>query len=292
MGRYKSILKAAARHAGLDVRKASDFWPVDHTRTAWSHPLELLSGSGCRDVLLNVSLDSVRFQSLHAFVADYNGASPFIKTITDYVEGRCTTYRGSRLEAFYESCQPRTPSAFMQLPTSVQPWLHDLPAIASILPWVDKTPQDRFDAVCYWTEKDNIEHGTHLTMEDGCQHFGPVSKRKGELEFERLIKITESIRTNGFKVDPRGDDNIWVFLLLDGDEYRFHQEGGGNHRLAALAALGYKKATVQIKTRHIARKQEAKWWPTVRKGYLTEQEAVAVFDRIFRGDSIILDHCV
>lgn len=283
MGRYRSILRAAVRRAGLDVRKMSDLWPLDLSRAAWSHPLELISGDECRDVLLNVSLDSVRFQSLHAFVAQRNDVSPFIKTIIDYIEGRCTTYRDSRLKAFYESCQPRTPSAFMQLRDSAQPWLHDLPATASILPWIDKTPQDRFEAVCYWTEKDNIEHGTHLTMEDGCQHFGPVSERKGELEFERLIEITESIRTNGFKVDPRGNDNIWVFLLLDRDEFRFFQEGGGNHRLAALAALDYKEAIVQIKTQYIARKQEAKWWPMVRKGYLTEQEAIAVFDRIFRG---------
>jgi len=286
MGYYKRVFRAGLQRVGLDVRRVCDSWPVDRSRAVWSHPLEALYGIHCRDVLLNVPLRRIRFQSLHAFAADHGGKSPFIATVIDYLDGRCTTYSGSKLEEFYNACQPRTAADFMQLPIAKEAWLHNMPAIASILPWLEKTPEYALKAVSAWTEKDSREHGAQLTIRDGCQHFGPVSQEKGELEFARLVRVTKSILHNGFRVDPSGDDNIWVFLLLDGDHYVLHQEGGGNHRLAALAALDYEEVIVQVKTQYIARKQDAKWWPMVRDEYLTEQEAIAVFDRIFQGDSI------
>jgi hypothetical protein len=73
-------------------------------------------------------------------------------------------------------------------------------------------------------------------------------------------------------------------MLLDGDEYRFYQEGGGNHRVAALAALGYEEAVLQVRTKYVVRRSEAKWWPMVRLDWFSEQEAIAVFDRIFCGE--------
>lgn len=269
---------------GVRISDIRDDWPVDRSHFEWEHPLEALHAANGRDVLLRVPLSTVRFQSLHGFIAQRGSRSPFVKTIADYLDGRHTTYAGSALETFYATCQPTTAAEFMQLPPGAHEWLRNQPAIAAITPWFDKTPEQQRGAVIYWEKQDSREHGDQLGIEDGFKHFGPVGAQKGELEFTRLIRVADSIARHGFRIDPKGEDNIWVAMLLDGDNYRFFQEGGGNHRIAALAALRHKEVVVQIRARYIIRRGEAKWWPMVRKGWLTELEALTVFDRIFRGN--------
>lgn len=66
-----------------------------------------------------------------------------------------------------------------------------------------------------------------------------------------------------------------------GSEYRV-MISRGQHRIAALAAMGAKTAPVRLLPKIIAR-SEASLWPNVDRGFYTVEQAMAVFDRIFEG---------
>lgn len=249
--------------------------------------MDIAYASQARSVLLKVPLERIRTLDLHGFPAHADSHSPFIKTLQDYLEGRCTSYAGSELESFYATCRPKTAAGYLRLLNSENRWLHEMPALAAVAPWHEMNPHAKIKTRPFQIEAENREHGRFLGAVEGNPVYGPVSQKKGQLEFERLARITQEIRRNGWRTDRRGIDNPIVIALLHGDDYRFIISGAGQHRIAALAALEYDEAVVQMQTTRLlgglVRRSEAKWWPLVSRGWFDEQDARAVFDRIFQG---------
>jgi hypothetical protein len=135
---------------------------------------------------------------------------------------------------------------------------------------------------------DNREHGLKLDHADGDSFYGPVSAQKGRLEYTRLTSVFDSIKSVGFKVDLHGFNNIGVICLCSDkhDDWRYLVVSAGQHRIAAMTANGYRHVTVQVVADGlggVVRRGDARFWPSVRHGYLREPEAIGVFDRIFRG---------
>ena len=114
-----------------------------------------------------------------------------------------------------------------------------------------------------------------------------MSEKKIELELHRLKSISHLIKKNDYQYDLSGNMNINATCLWSDvhNDWRFLIQGG-EHRIAALVALGYTSAIVQT-TRHgltgIVQRSHAAYWPAVRQGYFTEEEAIKLFDRIFDG---------
>lgn len=279
----QSMKRLLERYAKLYVAKSRHHAILDRTQAADLHPIELLYGVGGHDVLVTAPLDRIRFQSQHGFAACPESRSPFVRTMRDYLEGQCMTYTGSCLEHFYNTWQPSSPAEYLQLHDPVGHWLKTDSPLAAISPWSTSTPDEQFQAIQSAMAEENAASGLSGSLVvQGYNHFGSVARKKGKVEFARLVRVTESIRKNGLLVDSAGFDNLQCYLLLDRDDYRF-RISQGHHRIAALVALGYKSTTLQLEFRNTIRRSEAGWWPAVRQGWFTREEAITVFDRIFEG---------
>src|SRR5699024_9180882 len=117
-----------------------------------------------------------------------------------------------------------------------------------------------------------------LSHNDGDPFFGPVSNTKGRLEFNRLVRVFNSIKREGQRVDKQGIENIQAICLYDA---RFKLARyfivAGQHRVAALSALGYEEIVIQLALGNgavIVRRDEAAYWPTVQAGFYSQEEAL------------------
>ena len=96
-----------------------------------------------------------------------------------------------------------------------------------------------------------------------------------------------SIQTHGFRIDPRGFENITTIVLTHGSNWKFMIAGSGQHRVAALAALGHEHIPVQLQTSGtvggVVRFEDVRYWPLVKKALLTEAQARLIIGRVIGG---------
>ena len=232
--------------------------------------------------LVDVPLDRCRTLGSMAFPARPDGDHPYILTARAYLAGRVRRYEGSPLEAYFSSVRPRTGADLVELPPEgpasvvdeMEPLLVDLPWLKSPGPHVR---QIRLRDMA----KDAREAGHDLDGEDGWNHVGPVSARKGELEFARLVALVESISTHGYldlpdHMAPTGD-------ILVGPERSALHVWGGQHRIAVLAALDHPSIPLRLRARCVYHRTSVGEWPGVASGAFTEAQALHVFDRVLAG---------
>lgn len=257
--------------------------PLDLSADVDLHPLASSLQGGERPVLLRVTLARCRHLNWLAFACTAQSASPFVQTLLAYARGQCSGYHGSPLERFYAEFRPANAAQAMGLDEAQAPRLARLPAAATPWPWQACMPAERAAQRPAQLAQDNREHGARFGAAEGDTFYGPVSARKGELEYRRLVSVYESIRSQGLRVDARGANNIRVSCLYreDLEQWRFIVAGGGQHRLAALAALAHETAIVQLAAGAIVRRCDAEHWPAVRRGELSTQQALDIFDRLF-----------
>ena len=243
------------------------------------------------DFLMNVPLAKVRTMGFLGFTCTSSGGHPFVDTLMEYEQGRCVSYEGSALQRHYETVQPRTAAALLGLPpTGLSEKLASLTALQAVAPWwpdrgkispegIEQHQQKR-------TLEENRENGADLCAADGVSLWGPVSDRKGRLEYNRLITILKSIRINGYKRSDARHGDISGTLFQSYENDYIVNISAGQHRVAALAALGYEEIPVRFSRTFFARtvrREDAANWPFVRNGLFTETQARLVFDRIMTG---------
>ncbi len=101
---------------------------------------------------------------------------------------------------------------------------------------------------------------------------------RGSGDFERLSKVVHSIQSSGYRGHAYLDGDIEVEALVTGDSFRFHVLNG-NHRAAALSALGWQ--SIPVRVRRLVFREEFAFWPKVQDGTFSPREALAIFDRFF-----------
>ena len=215
------------------------------------------------------------------------GWHPFVATLHEYAAGEITGYEGSILEEFYERYQPahaaaaiagfaRAPEVYTRYPAHIY----------RLAPWKSRTPEEEDRVVRGWSEGDSTEHGgpeRGWTLDaDGYPYHGPVSLRRGQLEYERLVRTWESLRTVGY---DRSMGHACFVMLRRGDERRFLGRGDGSHRTAAMSALGHARIPAVFLESHMVDIDMAASWPQVKRGIWTEEEARAYFNHLFDFDS-------
>lgn len=180
------------------------------------------------------------------------------------------------LRKFYELCQPRSAKDFFGLEDV--PLCHPLaklPPAAVNLPWRGETSIESEAHRQTVIGMENVAVSADVADAWGWQMVGPVSEGKLRIEEERLRRIFISIRDQGFqeaiapplRVDVLISENATSFFISD-----------GQHRLAALAALGYE--SVQVGIRAVITPRSVAKWPAVRHGSLTIPQALSVFDTL------------
>ena len=113
---------------------------------------------------------------------------------------------------------------------------------------------------------------------------GPSTDEFIEAEHHRTIRLYQQIRHNGYTPWRYGCTFISGTFLVDrAGETRFIVMGG-NHRLAALAALGVRRVTVRTEPRLLLTRvdeREADRWPLVLGGHCPRPVALAIFRLYF-----------
>jgi hypothetical protein len=227
----------------------------------------------CRTLLANLPLD---------------GSHPFVATLRAYARDECRGYFSSPLKRFYDAWQPRTVADLLGIDRSraSSRFLHAEPSHATP-PWSALCPDAHHRMAVQATVADNRAAGHRLPYEHGVCNHGPVTDHKGRLEFERLVWIHDRIRDRGYHRSNHDDGDICGTILLRGRESRvlIHR---GQHRAAAVAALGYERIPIRLTPIPICRNKVTRW-PNVENGLYQIEEALAIFDLIFEG--VVPDHC-
>lgn len=107
---------------------------------------------------------------------------------------------------------------------------------------------------------------------DGVSFYGPVSERKLEAEYLRLVSVMESIDQFGFNPEKYGYPEGYV--LQHDDRARFFIRGG-KHRVAALVALGKEKIPVKFRSTfpRLISKSNRRYFPLVAEKMMDESVA-------------------
>lgn len=278
-------IKLIFHRMGVTVGNSKNIIPRDMSGVDIDPVSAAYQGWG-RRVLVSVPLHRCIHFGWLAFSCHRDSPSPFIRTLVDYEEGRCITYKGSALEKFYHSFRPQSASELMGLNSPSSSELKAIQPVAAPILWRPEHPQQKLVDRKRVLRADNNEHGSNMDADDGDPFYGPVSRRKGEFEFGRLVNVYNSIKKNGFAIDRNGFNNIKVVCLSrdGGADWRCTVASGGQHRMAALSVLGLDSVTLQIDCEGLAgivQRESVGAWPCVRSGYVDKSEALLIFDRIF-----------
>ena len=121
---------------------------------------------------------------------------------------------------------------------------------------------------------------------------GPQPREVVEQRIHHIIRIYEKILKGGLWRHPPSHlhyfDQFPVGDVLERDGRAVLMIANGQHRLAALTALGNSNCPIIVGVQHdrspfVVRRGDIDRWPLVRLGVFSRLQALAVFDRIFEG---------
>lgn len=249
-------------------------------------PLEALCfRQGGKKIAFECPLD--RTVKLNGLSYSSVGYHPFVATLQEYAAGENTCYEDSVLKRYYATHQPAHAAeaivGFGQAPRAYADYGAHL---YRLTPWSSWSVEEMDQHVREWSREDAEEHGgtdQDWSLEiDGFQYHGPVSDRRGQLEYQRLVDVYESVRISGYN---RSHGHAHFLMLRRGEDIRFLNIGEGNHRTAAMVALGYEKIPAVFGRSHIVDAGMANYWPQVRRGDWTQKQAEAYINHLFDFDS-------
>jgi len=99
----------------------------------------------------------------------------------------------------------------------------------------------------------------------------------------QFFTLATSIKENGLMRSNAADGDITATVLFSGDRYCWCIDGDGNHRAKIAASMNYISAPVRI-VRTVNR-DYVSVWPQVISGLFTEDNALAVFDKMFNAET-------
>lgn len=188
------------------------------------------------DVCFEVNMDITC--NFNQFFFAQDGWHYHTKMVEAIIADDKVEYSGSILEKYYKSYKPLNFKDLYFVGTDVGDLSKsDRTILDENLneykydPWSDRREKVRMNDV----------HEYGLERWHGTQHFGPVSRQKGELELKRLKDTYRSIIKHGHLPDQYG--YMSGYFLKYNDNYRFFIMDG-NHRAAVLGALQHSKVPV------------------------------------------------
>lgn len=132
----------------------------------------------------------------------------------------------------------------------------------------------------------------HLSIGKGHQGYGPVEEVRVQWEAKRLRRIEKSFRRFGFRTELSSSEPNPRFALLWRDDhvedYRV-MVTAGNHRIAALAFLGWPLIPMSRQPSYpTIRLRELESWPGVLDGTYSAEAARDYFLSFFRDEKRVL----
>jgi hypothetical protein len=227
--RLLSKAKTAARLAGFDLLRSAGTRRWSHR----PHPIRLpppfdrrsLSPASTFEVPVELATTAV------GFGYGSGGWHPYVASLEEYRAEPGLRYEDSSLARLQTVFQPVNLQEVL-FGATVEPLapLHRWPPrqyflyrIWTMNPWLEKEALERFPA------EERV----------GWLYFGPTTpklRESGKADLLRLMRVYESIRTQGLRSGPDVAP-LKGYFLSSGDSYRFVVLEG-NHRVAALRSLG------------------------------------------------------
>ena len=201
------------------------------------------------------------------------GWHPYVASLELHVRGFADSYERTPLARFYDRFRPRTVhdlllGADARSPGALAAW----PAVDPLIDVWTATPE-RVDAV-----RSQLAGTGELPH---SQYRGPTSAEFGAMHLQRTLQLYRGIAAAGFRPTEFPSGFVTGYFVTNGDDYRF-VVGHGNHRVAALAVLGYVEIPVTLRPGHppVVARQRLGPWTTAQGGLLTTAEACGVADRL------------
>lgn len=279
----KRMMKLTLYKSGFEVKRAVQASFFDLTQNE-GHPVEAVYASRGRPCLVKVPLSRIVTFGYGAFSLKENGGHPFVKTLQEYALNARMNAEESPLGQFYSLFQPASASEYMGLSSPSYARFKELPALSAPPLWEWDSPEDHCERIKEIYRREDVQEGAKTGYFIGGSQFGPVETRKLVIEYNRLTRIYDSIRRQGFRADRC--DWMTGVALVNGDDWTIALSTG-QHRIACLAALGYKNATIMLLPKKapggLVLRSCCRYFPTVVNGFHTEAEAAALFDRLMAG---------
>lgn len=126
--------------------------------------------------------------------------------------------------------------------------------------------------------KSEVREGGGLKDIHGDLWLGPASSEEIKIEFQRCMNCFKSIKNKGYFPQKYGGYPRGYFLIGEND-FCFQVEGG-QHRMAALAALNWNRFEVMSMNRPIqlVNPSEVDNWPLVKRNYISREDALTIFN--------------
>ncbi len=253
-------------------------------------PLQALYESRFEPCVIRVPIAATRWWGPTGFRYGAGSTHPYVLAVEEYAGGRNPSYEGSALSRYWTAWQPGSLAAALGLSgPDIHPKLASAPPVHSILPWFGSDCLMTADLASYkprWQAY--YLEGYSLTRSNG-----PQSIEFGKQRLAHIIKTYEFLKSRGvWSTPPSGlsfFEQFPVGDILESDGRVALMMADGQHRLAAMSALGMQEANVIVAVRHgrgpmVVRRSDVDTWPLVRMGVMTPGQALEVFDRIFRAE--------
>lgn len=232
-------------------------------------------------LVVDAELSRGRSAPVYGFGRD--ALHPFVtaaRVALDVPESQRRSKIGEVMELYYRTVRP---SSFEELAgVRLGAEFQTLPSYAFVFPWERSSPSEKVYRMSNFAAKENSRCGLNEGTEAGCTWVGPVSAGKLDVETGRLHDLLGSILTKGYlRSDAKDGDIRGLILMNSPGEWKWIATGG-QHRACVLSALG--NANCPLRVRGIVRRDDVSAWPNVVRGVYSEEQALVVFDRVFRGD--------
>lgn len=236
---------------------------------------------GCPSVYLCPTED---FRLPNGLSFSPTGWNPFETLAREHMNSpKKLSYEGSSLERFYSVWQPANAMEALIYKSNSDGILNILPAYTYHTPWSDISPEERHLLMENIIKKENqAANVSNLGANQGYGLHGPVSTQKGKVEFDRTIRLLESIYNKGYK-PMKLNDNITGIAIKRKDKYLICV-AHGIHRVSVLSALNFSHIPVVI-TKFIDM-DDISHWPQVYKKNWFEEEAAIYIEHLFEFDSL------
>ncbi len=218
-----------------------------------------------------VEVDISKCCDKYSFSYSDDGFHPFVAILKQYQKNPSITYDNSILKKYYETFQPK--NLFEGL-------FHSEHQVAPMLkrgwigyPWL-------------WNEtlRVIVEDNPGETRPGGNHFFGPNTNEFGVGEMGRLTTSYNMLDKVGYLPELFADGYVTGYMLKYKQDYRFVVTEG-QHRIAALAALGYKYIKCRFSESdeypRIVDFKDIKKWPQVKNGTYSRKLAEKVFLKFF-----------
>lgn len=210
---------------------------------------------------------------------------PFAATVEEFLATGRPAYRGSVLEHYYAVWRPRNALQALIADLAGPERLRREPGWAYVLPWSDESIAARRRLVERVFRK---EYGPAFdalpSLEHGFPRHGPLDPTLGRVELGRLLRVADAIRREGYRRAGAFDGDIRGELLVRDGDYRVLVEMG-NHRAAAVSALGFDEVPVRLCSPRPIGLDPVDRWPLVRRGLWERSDAATYFHHLFDFDS-------